>query len=410
MSSGHTTLGALTCCSRALLGKGIEMHGGGVAFRPGICKPIKNESFGIPIPRHRGSKTGIILLNMGGPETLPGVKSFLQNLFSDRDLFWLPAQKQMAKLITALRLKKVTSQYKILGNGSPVAEWTRIQGNLIARRLDLMSPETAPHRAYCAFRYITPGSREALIEMYNDNVEYAVILSLYPQFSCSTTGSSLNELYREIKNLNIADKMSWHLVDRWPIIPGFIDTYAELTRKALLRLPENERSEALILFSAHSLPLSNIRKGDQYPAEVASSVIAVMEKLGYSNPYCLVWQSKVGRSAWMEPSLIDSITGFTERSVRSVVVVPISFISDHIETLFELDIQCKEHAQKSGLANFIRVDAPNDHSTFINGLAQLVYDSLHGRSGTYSRNRVTCTKCSNSSCSERVQFFSSLKF
>lgn len=357
---------------------------------------------------HKTPKTGVLFLNMGSPSENYGVKPFLESLFRDEDIFKIPAQKTLASIISAIRAKSMDAVYASMNGKGDVVKWSKLQGDRIISRLNDISPEISPYRAYYAFRYSPPFTEEALNEIEKDRIERCVILSLYPQYSCSTTGSSLNELYKKMRNRKFINDIKWHFIDRWPITSGFIDTFAENTSKCLSTLPLEERSKALILFSAHSLPLNYVSRGDQYPLEVASSVTAVMQKLNYSNPYSIAWQSKFGKAAWLEPSLLDSVKGYKERSIDTVVVVPISFISDHIETLVELDRDCKEFASKLGLKRFLRVEPPNGSVVFTNGLAQLIHDSIHYKVKTHSDMKIICPKCIKSSCSNRVNFFSKI--
>lgn len=164
---------------------------------------------------------------MGGPSTLDEVGDFLSRLFHDRELIQLPWQSRLAPLIAARRTPKIREQYAKIGGGSPILRWTRTQGAAMAQLLDELHPETAPHKAYTAFRYAQPLTGVALDEMRADGVQRAVAFTQYPQYSCSTTGSSLNELYRELarrsKEGGPEKDMSWSVIDRWPTHPGLVD-------------------------------------------------------------------------------------------------------------------------------------------------------------------------------------------
>lgn len=178
-----------------------------------------------------GSKgpTGILLMNMGGPSTATTeeVGDFLSRLFHDRELIQLPFQSRLAPLIARRRTPKIVEQYEKIGGGSPILRWTRTQGNAMAKLLDELHPETAPHKAYIAFRYARPLTEEALDQMAEDGVTRAVGFTQYPQYSCSTTGSNLNELYREIQKRKARGApegdIQWSVIDRWPTHPLLID-------------------------------------------------------------------------------------------------------------------------------------------------------------------------------------------
>ncbi|KAG0165285.1 ferrochelatase hem15 [Apophysomyces sp. BC1015] len=313
---------------------------------------------------------------MGGPETVEDVHDFLHNLFSDRDLMQLPFQPSLAKWIASRRSPSIRDQYAQIGGGSPILAWTRKQGEVMEKLLDEISPETAPHKHYIAFRYVEPFTATALEQMQNDGVKRAVVFTQYPQYSCSTTGSSLNELHRGIENAGLQDSIQWSIIDRWPAHPGFVDAVAGLIEKKMAEYTAEEREDAVILFSAHSLPMSVVNRGDPYPAEVASTVYHVMKRLGNKNSYRLVWQSQVGPKAWLGPQTADAIQGYANQGKKNLVLVPIAFTSDHIETLFELDIEYGHLAKEAGVTGFKRVDALNGDPTFARALADIVKDHL----------------------------------
>ncbi|KAJ3117857.1 ferrochelatase hem15 [Phlyctochytrium bullatum] len=287
---------------------------------------------------------------MGGPEKLSDVHSFLFNLFSDGDLIPLPFQKHLAPWIAKRRTPKIQDQYAQIGGGSPIKYWTERQGLLLEQLLDRVRPESAPHKSYVAFRYAEPMTEVAVQSMLNDGVRDVVALSLYPQYSCSTTGSSLNMLHKKVKELDKQGTLNFSVIDRWPTNSLLIEAFAKNIENSLKEIPENIRSQTVILFSAHSLPMSVVNRGDTYPMEVAATVHAVMQRLNIPNQYRLVWQSQVGPSAWLGPKTDDAIVGYAKQGKKQVLLVPIAFVSDHIETLFELDIEYQELAHKSPLS------------------------------------------------------------
>jgi ferrochelatase len=214
--------------------------------------------------------------------------------------------------------------------------------------LDELHPSSAPHKPYVAFRYANPLTETCLAEMKADGVTRAVAFSQYPQYSCSTTGSSLNELCKVTKRdkWGGGGEVEWSVLDRWPTHHGLVDAVAHNVRQALAQYPEEKRNQVVVLFSAHSLPLEIVNRGDPYTAEVAATVHAVMTSLGFSNPYRLAWQSQVGPRAWQGPQTVDSIQGFAKNGLKDICLVPIAFTSDHIETLYELDIEVKHVAEQ----------------------------------------------------------------
>uniref|UniRef100_A0A4W3I0H3 Ferrochelatase n=1 Tax=Callorhinchus milii TaxID=7868 RepID=A0A4W3I0H3_CALMI len=354
----------------------------------------------------RKPKTGILMLNMGGPETLDDVHDFLLRLFLDKDLIPLPAQSKLAPFIARRRTPKIQEQYHRIGGGSPIKMWTAVQGDGMVKLLDEYSPETAPHKFYIGFRYVHPLTEEAIEEMEKDGIERAVAFTQYPQYSCSTTGSSLNAIYRYYSGRRTAPKMKWSTIDRWPTHPLLIQCVADHVWQELDRFPAEKRADVVILFSAHSLPMSVVNRGDPYPQEVGATVQRVMETLNFCNPYRLVWQSKVGPLPWLGPSTDDTIKGLCERGKKNLLLVPIAFTSDHIETLHELDI---EYAQilgnKCGVENIRRAESLNGNQLFIKALADLVNTHLKSAATSSKQLSLRCPLCVNPVCGETKAFF-----
>lgn len=384
------------------------------------------------------SPTGILLMNMGGPSTLDEVGDFLSRLFHDRELIPLPLQSRLAPLIARRRTPKIRDQYAKIGGGSPIRRWTQIQGEAMARMLDELHPSTAPHKAYTAFRYARPLTEEALDQMARDGVQKAVAFTQYPQYSCSTTGSNLNELFRQVRERTLkgdaqVGQMDWSVIDRWPAHPGLVQAFTNriLAKLESLPLPPEERDSVPIMFSAHSLPMSIVSdRGDPYPAEVAATVQAVMANLKHRNPYRVTWQSQVGPSAWLGPQTSMTVQGWAKQGYKHALAVPIAFTQDHIETLFELDIELVEEAEEHGMT-LHRVESLNDEPTFLRTLADIVSShldgltitddlssapklALHGgpkgtepwNQGRTSRQmQIRCPGCTNPVCSEQKAFF-----
>src|SRR5690606_38978870 len=227
-----------------------------------------------------GGPTGIVMLNLGGPKDLDEVEPFLLELFADEEIIQLPAQRYLGPFIAKRRVRSAQANYQDIGGGSPILAWTTDQGRGMCRRLDALSPRPAPHRVYVAFRYASPKSEDALARMKADGVRRAVAFTQYPQFSCATTGSSLNELWRAARRLGLQRDFEWSVIDRWFAHPRFVEAMTETVRAGLDGFASEERDDVLIVFSAHSLPMSVVNRGDAYPAEVGATVHAVMERLG----------------------------------------------------------------------------------------------------------------------------------
>ncbi|KAJ1925914.1 hypothetical protein IWQ60_004254 [Tieghemiomyces parasiticus] len=353
----------------------------------------------------RPPKTGILLMNMGGPAKLTDVGDFLSRLFHDRDLMTLPFQNFMAPWIATRRTPSIIEQYRKIGGGSPIGKWTALQGERMAAILDELNPETAPHKPYIAFRYAAPLTETALDEIKRDGVRRVVAFTQYPQYSCSTSGSSLSELYRQQKLLDPEGKIQWSVIDRWPTHPGLVKAFAECIRAKLDEYSPEDRANAIILFSAHSLPMSVVNRGDTYPNEVAATAEAVMKELNFSNAYRLVWQSKVGPLPWMGPPTDAAIEGLAKRGHKNLVLVPIAFTSDHIETLYELDQEYGELAAELGVTGFKRAAALNDSPTFIQAMADVVKEHLNAQRPITKQYGQRCPQCVNDQCGVTKKFF-----
>jgi protoporphyrin/coproporphyrin ferrochelatase len=341
--------------------------------------------------------TAIVLLNLGGPAQVADVGPFLQRMFADRELIRLPLQGLLGPWIARRRTPKVQAKYQEIGGGSPILSWTERQAAGLLARLAQRRPG-ARHRAYIAFRYAEPLSARALTQMAQDGVTRAVAFSQYPQWSCSTTGASLNELWREQARLGLDNRFRWTLIDRWPTHPGFVRALAATVQAGLLQLPADVRNDALILFSAHSLPLEVIDRGDPYPQEVAATVQAVMTQLGFSHEFLLSYQSDIPPLRWLGPGTERVLHALGHRKCRAVLAVPVAFTSDHIETLHELDIEYAALARAAGITHFARAPALNDHPLFLDALADMVCEHLVHGARHSTQYRLRCPGCQNPAC------------
>lgn len=351
-----------------------------------------------PADRASAAPTALVMLNLGGPRTTDEVGLYLERMFLDRELIPLPFQERLGRFIARRRTPKIQAKYAEIGGGSPIYTWTKKQGEAMAALLDRLLPETAPHKAYIAFRYAEPLTEDALRRMQADGVWRAVAFTQYPQWSCSTTGASMNELWRELIRLNLRDAFAWSVIDRWPTHPAFIAAMAKKVREGLDQFAPSERDSVLLLFSAHSLPLSVIDRGDAYPQEVGATVQAVMECLGFSNEFLLAYQSEIKPFRWLGPSTEQVIRNLGARKRKNVLVVPIAFTSDHIETLHEIDIEYAELAHEVGITNFKRAPALNDDPLFVQALAEIVAEHLRSGQLHSSQYKLRCPGCENALC------------
>jgi protoporphyrin/coproporphyrin ferrochelatase len=228
---------------------------------------------------------------------------------------------------------------------------------------------------YVGMRYWHPYTEEAIAQVTQDNIEYLVILPLYPQFSISTSGSSfrlLDKLWQEDPKLQPID---YTVIPSWYKQPGYLQAMAQLVAQELEQFPNPD--EVHIFFSAHGVPKSYVEEaGDPYQQEIEECTALIMQTLNRPNAHTLAYQSRVGPVEWLQPYTEDALKELGTQGVKDLVVVPISFVSEHIETLQEIDIEYREIAEESGIHNFRRVPAPNTHPVFINALAELVIDAL----------------------------------
>jgi len=380
-----------------------------------------------PVTQDSTSKKGptaMVFMNMGGPSTVDEVGGFLSRLFADGDLIPLgPLQGVLGPLISLRRTPKIQKQYAGIGGGSPIRKWSEYQAAEMCKILDKINPETAPHKPYVAFRYANPLTEE----MYNKLLEdgfgkgrggRAVAFTQYPQYSCSTTGSSLNELWKWRTRLETPERnpdmtpeqasgaIEWSVIDRWPTHQGLINAFAENINAALDTYPAEIRDSVVLLYSAHSLPMSVVNRGDPYPAEVAATVWAVQQKLGHRNPYRLVWQSQVGPSAWLGAQTADTVPNLIKKGQKDIVLVPIAFTSDHIETLFEIDQEVIHEANELGAEGRVRrAESLNGNKTFIQGLADLAKSHLNSGEICSKQMGLRCPGCKSEKCLEQKRFF-----
>ncbi|KAF4516833.1 hypothetical protein B566_EDAN006227 [Ephemera danica] len=347
---------------------------------------------------------------MGGPESSDQVHDYLLGIMTDRDMIQLPFQSKLGPYIAKRRTPEVQKKYNEIGGGSPILKWTRKQGDLMCEKLNSISQATAPHRAYPVFRYVTPFIGQAVEQMEKDGVQHVIAFSQYPQYSCATTGSSFNSIYDYFASrAGKVRPMTWSIIDRWSTHPLLAKVFAERIKTELSQIPEDARKETIILFSAHSLPLKAIARGDSYPSEVGATVQLVMNELGNCNPYCLVWQSKVGPLPWLSPFTDDAIKGYARQGKKNFILVPIAFVNEHIETLHELDIEYCHDLGKELNVNIRRAAAPNDHPLFIDALADLVKNSLSGNQQKVSPKFLTrCPHCKNPRCGQTKKWFSQI--
>ncbi|XP_055699667.1 ferrochelatase, mitochondrial [Phlebotomus papatasi] len=352
------------------------------------------------------AKTAVLMLNMGGPQTTQQVHDYLLGIMTDRDMIQLPVQSKLGPWIAQRRTEEVQKKYQEIGGGSPILKWTNRQGELLCGQLDRVSPETAPHRHYVAFRYVTPTTAEAMAKIEEDRSERVVIFSQYPQYSCATSGSSFNAIFDHFKKNSPPKGISWSVIDRWPTHPLLARTFAERIREELTKFPSEKQKDVILMFSAHSLPLKAVNRGDSYPSEVGATVQAVMQELNFCNPHTLVWQSKVGPLPWLEPFTDAALKAYSRQGKKNFILIPIAFVNEHIETLHELDIEyCHDLAQELKIERIGRAAAPNDHPVFIEAITDIVAQHLRKGPKITPKFLSRCPHCVNPRCLESKNWY-----
>jgi len=313
---------------------------------------------------------GIVLFQLGGPDTLEAIEPFLYNLFCDPDIIDFPfariGRKPLAKLISSTRARKVQHHYATIGGGSPIRRHTERQAKALERELQ---EEGIDAHCFVAMRYWHPFTSEAIEQVRLAECDELVLLPMYPQYSSTTTGSSLNEWNRQFCN-----DVPVHRVESFYRNTAYLDAVAENVHQALQRFPSPRCPE--IIFSAHSIPVAVVEKGDPYQRQIEETVRLVMQRGGWPNAHRLCYQSKVGASRWLQPSLHTTLRQLAAEKMREICVVPIAFVSDHVETLGEIDHEARHLAEELGFTQFEMSAGLNDSPKFIEALSQIVQEAL----------------------------------
>ena len=331
------------------------------------------------------SRVAIIMFQLGGPDSQAAVEPFLYNLFCDPDIINFPgaflARKALAKLISTTRSKVVGQHYAEIGGGSPIRRLTEQQARALQETL-------RPHlnaRTIVAMRYWHPDTAEAVSALESEPYDELVLLPLYPHYSFATTRSSLREWDRQygakLKN-RPGPKPPVKLIDHFYDHPDYVAGIVERINSVLQEVPDPDNVQ--LVFSAHGLPMTLVEKGDPYPQQIEQTVQLVRQLGAWRNPYVLCYQSRVGPQKWLQPSLTSTIESMAKSGVKRMLVVPIAFLTEHIETLHEINIEAREQAEHLGVKDFYLMPALNDSPLLIRALADLVLRAVGVRSGVAS--------------------------
>ena len=310
-------------------------------------------------------KKAVILFNLGGPDKLESVEPFLFNLFNDPAIISIPSiiRYPLAKIISKRRTPIAKDIYKEIGNKSPILELTQQQSESLENNLK----KKGDYKCFVVMRCWHPRASQVIKKVKEYNPEEIILLPLYPQYSASTSGSSINEWNDLCKKENY--KIKTKTICCYPTENNFIESHANLIKNEIKNLKDKNFK---LLFYAHGLPENKIKKGDPYQWQVEKTVESIMSELINENlDFLISYQSRVGPLKWIGPSTDDVIIKYS-REKKGIVIVPVAFVSEHSETLVELDIEYKKLAEKNGCSFYKRVPALGIEENFIKGLTELV--------------------------------------
>jgi len=320
-------------------------------------------------------KIAVILQNLGGPRTLDAVEPFLFNLFMDEDIIKIPlkggARKFLSRLISSLRSIPVRKKYAEIGGGSPLNCWTVIQAFQLKNWLNMRSYDTE-YSVYIAMRYWHPFTQDTLEKMRGEKYDSVILLPLYPHFSYTTVGSGFREWQRVKNRLYPQSQWKENRVNSYHLNPYYLEAVNQRIDEGLQKFSEEIRKEVHLVFSAHGTPVAEREAGDPYSFQIKETVEAVMQKRSRNETYWQMYQSKVGPSKWLEPNADTFIPLLKSYGVEYILVIPIAFVSDHIETVHEIGIEFAELAHEVGIKQFEYTQGINDHPLFIEALGMEV--------------------------------------
>jgi len=319
--------------------------------------------------------TAVVLFNLGGPDSLDAVEPFLFNLFSDPDIIKLPLgfifQKPFARMISKRRAPEAGKGYAAIGGKSPILDFTNAQAQGLQRQL----AAKGDYAVHVCMRYWHPMASDVVKQLQMSGIERVILLPLYPQYSNTTSGSSFNDFQRACERYHYQPEMIH--IQQWFDDEGYHHAIAEAIRKAAGELPDTNPDNIELLFSAHGLPKKLVEQGDPYQSHIEQTYNAVRKLLGWPHTQ-LCYQSRVGPLEWLKPYTADVIRDQGRTGCKQMLVYPIAFVSDHVETLYELGIEYRELATEAGIEHYRVVPALNDDPLLIDVLAKLVLAADHG--------------------------------
>jgi len=341
-----------------------------------------NDDAGSPLRIDEGDRVGVVLFNLGGPETLDDVETFLYNLLMDPAVLSLPVggrlRRWLAQSVARVRAGALRDHYEVIGGGSPLTRLAREQAATLQDHLSSRygKPTGVDFRVYLAMRYWHPFGNEVAAQMAEDGVDKVVLLPSYPQYSTATTGSALAHWAALAET---GERPSWPttVVEEYAANPKYVQAVSERIDEALQRFPRNVRDEVVLFFSAHDTPLqARDREGDPYCCLVHSTVEQVMRLRDQNRSFRTAFQSLVGPNRWLSPSTLETVTTLARQGHRAVLVVPVSFVTDHVNTSYELDIGMRERVEACGITHFEVTAGLNTHPLFIEALGEATLAQL----------------------------------
>jgi len=319
-------------------------------------------------------KLAVVLFNLGGPDSVEAIEPFLFNLFNDKAIISAPQpiRWMLARYISMKRAPVAQEIYANLGGKSPLLEMTQDQADALKEAVKDKFDGNVEVETFISMRYWYPMSDDCATEVKKFDPDHIVLLPLYPQFSTTTSESSINDWHRAAKKAKISAKTS--TICCYPVNEGFVDAIVEKL------WPQIEQTcfvgKPRVLFSAHGLPKKIVDGGDPYQWQVEQTALAVVKKLNLpALDWWVSYQSRVGPLEWIGPNTEDEIIRAGREKVP-LIIVPIAFVSEHSETLVELDIEYKELADKNGVTSYMRTPTVQTHPSFIKGLSDLVFDHI----------------------------------
>jgi protoporphyrin/coproporphyrin ferrochelatase len=316
-------------------------------------------------------KIGVVLFQLGGPDSIDAIEPFLYNLFCDPDIINFPgaflARKVLAKFISSRRSKRVAQNYIDIGGKSPIGDLTNDQRE--ALEIELNKHIFA--NVFVAMRYWHPLTEEVIMEMKKEQYDKIILLPLYPQYSMATTVSSAKEWQKQCKRLGY-ESIPTESICAYHNHPLYIDAIVDNINLIYRTFSKLDSQNIDLVFSAHGVPMSLVKAGDPYKGHIEETVKLVIERGQWKSPHHLCYQSKVGPMEWLKPSLNETLERLAAQGRKHLLIIPIAFVTEHIETLHEINIEAREKAKHLEIEQFEMMPALNSHPKFIACLADLV--------------------------------------